>query len=42
MLSTIGQVRENDKFCADSMNASKCAIENFELLDNILRKVDRY
>ena len=35
-------MRENDKFCADSTNASKCAIENFELLDNLLRKVDRF
>ena len=42
ILSTIGQVRENDKFSADSANSSKCAIENFELIDNLLRKVERF
>ena len=35
-------MRENDKFSADSANSSKCAIDEFELLDNLLRKVDRY
>ena len=42
ILSTIGQVRENDKFSADSTNSSKCAIEIFELIDNLLRKVERF
>ena len=41
-MSTIGQVHESDKFSADSANSSRCAIENFELLDNLLRRVDRY
>ena len=42
ILSTIGQVQESDKFSADSANSSRCAIENFELIDNLLRRVDRY
>ena len=42
ILTTIGQVREADKFCADSANSSKCAIENFEQIDNLLRKVERF
>ena len=42
ILQTIGHVSEGDKFSADSTNAIKDAVENFECIDNIVRKVDRY
>ena len=42
ILTTIGKLNESDKFSADSASSSRCAIENFELLDNLLRQVDRH
>ena len=41
-MTTIGTVDNSEKFDVESQNSTKEAIQNFEKLDEILRKIEKH